>query len=88
MATETTTLDEVLQISERLSPVDQLRLISQLSEQLSGTVTLQGQGQPVDMLALAGVGADVWGSIDIDAYIDRERASWEALFETWQSTPR
>jgi hypothetical protein len=76
MAIEGTTLDEVLNISQNLSPTDQLRLISQLSEQLSGTITDQPQGEQVDMLSMVGVGADLWSLVDVDAYLDEERASW------------
>ncbi len=77
MVIEGRTLDEVLSISQRLSPSDQLRLISQLSEELSGKIADRNQGEPIDMLSLVGVGADVWQSIDVDAYLEEERSSWE-----------
>jgi hypothetical protein len=75
MANETVTLDEALDVSKRLSSADQLRLISLLSERLRSKMD-QG-AEPVDMLSLAGLGADIWREIDVDEYLEQERASWE-----------
>ncbi len=76
MASKTMTLDQILSLSERLSPADQLRLISLLSERLRSEM---GQGdEPVDMLSLSGLGAELWQEIDIVAYLEQERASWES----------
>lgn len=75
MTREAATLDEALSITEMLSPADQLRLISILSERLSSEIELEAE--PVDMLTLAGLGAEVWGGVDVDAYLDEERNSWE-----------
>lgn len=75
MASHGPTLNDVLGMSERLSVADQLRLISQLSERLRSQV--DQEGQPVDMLSLAGLGADLWREIDVEAYLEQERASWE-----------
>jgi len=77
VAIDRRTLDEVIDLSQRLSPSDQLRLISQLSEQLSDVVTDWDEIERIDMLSMVGVGADLWQSIDVDAYLDQERASWE-----------
>jgi len=75
MATEALTLDQVLDISGQLKPSDQLRLISVLSERLRREI---GQGSElVDMLSLAGVGADLWAQVDVAAYLEQERASWD-----------
>ena len=76
MASHGPTLNDVLDMSERLSVVDQLRLISQLSERLRSQV--DQEDQPVDMLSLAGLGADLWREIDVEAYLEQERASWES----------
>ncbi|HIQ05246.1 MAG TPA: hypothetical protein EYH31_06060 [Anaerolineae bacterium] len=76
MTTRATTLDHVLDISKRLSLADQLSLISQLSERVRQE--LERDGEPVDMLSLAGLGAEFWQEIDVDAYLERERASWES----------
>lgn len=76
--TETTavTLDQALHISQQLALPDQLRLISLLSERLRREI--DQDDEPVDMLSLAGLGAKVWQEIDVAAYIDRERASWQS----------
>ena len=75
MARDTVTLDQALVISEKLSPADQLRLISLLSERLRNEVGREVG--PVDLLSLAGLGADLWQQIDLVAYLEQERASWE-----------
>ena len=72
---EITSLENVLEISRRLSPADQLRLISLLSERLR--LGMDAYSETVDMLSLAGLGAELWQGIDVEDYIDRERASWE-----------
>jgi len=76
MTTGKTTLDEAVRISERLSPTDQLRLIGLLSERLRHE--LDRDNEPVDMLSLAGLGAEIWQEIDVDAYLEQERASWQS----------
>jgi hypothetical protein len=76
MASQTITLDAVLYASEQLSLADQLRLISLLSERLRSEID-QDDG-PVDMLSLAGLGAELWQAIDVAAYLEQERASWES----------
>jgi len=68
MATEAVTLDQVLDISERLKPSDQIRLISALSERLRQE--MGESAELVDMLSLAGVGADLWAQIDVAAYLE------------------
>lgn len=75
MATEIVTLDQVLDISEQLKPSDQLRLISVLSERLRQE--LGESAELVDMLSLAGVGADLWAQTDVAAYLEQERSSWD-----------
>jgi hypothetical protein len=75
MVSETVTLDKLLDISEQLSPTDQLRLISLLSERLRSE--MGHEDNPVDMLSLAGLGAELWHDIDVDAYLEKERTSWE-----------
>jgi hypothetical protein len=75
MASKTMTLDRVLDLSEQLPATDQLRLINLLSERLLHTLT--PASEPVDILSTAGLGADLWRGIDVDAYLEEERASWE-----------
>ncbi len=75
MTDTTVTLDRVLDITQRLSQADQLRLISLLSGRLCQV--MPEKGKPVDLLSLAGLGEDLWHKIDVDAYLEQERASWE-----------
>ena len=72
---ETAKLSDALRISEQLSPADQLRLIGLLSDRLRGEMTTHAD--PIDMLSLAGVGAELWQEIDVAAYLEQERASWQ-----------
>ena len=70
------TLDEAIVVSERLSPSDRLRLIGILSERLRSEWE-QGV-EPIDMLSLAGVGAEIWKDLDIPSYLEQERAGWDS----------
>ena len=70
------TLDEAIVVSERLSPSDRLRLIGILSDRLRDELD-QGT-ESIDMLSLAGLGADVWQDLDVSQYLERERASWDS----------
>ena len=75
MATEAVTLEQVLSISEQLKPSDQLRLIGVLSERLR--CEMEPGAAPIDILSLAGLGADLWAQLDVAAYLEEERASWD-----------
>jgi hypothetical protein len=75
MTEQITTLDEAVGVSERLSPSDQLRLIGILSERLRSE--LEQGTEPIDMLSLAGLGAEIWKGLDIPTYLEQERASWD-----------
>jgi len=75
MAEETVTLEQAVVISEKLSPADRLRLISVLSEQLRGEI--EQNVKSIDILSQVGLGAEMWQQIDVDAYLEEERASWD-----------
>ena len=76
MTGQIATLDEAIVASGMLSLSDQLRLIGILSERLRGELE---QGiEPVDMLSLAGLGAEIWKDLDITTYLEQERASWDS----------
>ena len=74
MIDRTATLNEAIGVSERLTPSDRLRLIGILSDRLSDE--LEPGAKPIDMLSLAGLGAEVWQRIDVGQYLEQERASW------------
>ena len=76
MTERTATLDEAIVVSEKLSPSDRLRLIGILSERLRSELE---QGiEPIDMLSMAGLGAEVWKGLDIPTYLEQERTSWDS----------
>lgn len=75
MSHETTTLEQTLQMARQLALSEQLRLISLLSDQLR--LELDQQEEPVDMLTLTGLGAELWQQVDVAAYLEEERSSWD-----------
>jgi hypothetical protein len=75
VTTQKVTLDEALRASEQLPLADQLRLTGLLSERLRRA--LDRAGDQVDMLSLAGLGAELWQEIDVAAYLEQERSSWQ-----------
>jgi hypothetical protein len=66
---------EVLASSEKLSVLDQLRLITELSLRLRQELV---ESEPVDLLTLTGVGKEVWANIEVETYLNEERDSWPA----------
>ena len=74
MSTDALTWQEALVTVEKLPVADQLRLISELLLRMQN---LSAASERLDLLDLAGVGADVWRDIDSDKYIDQERDSWQ-----------
>jgi len=76
MTNQTVTLDEAIVVSKKLAPLDRLRLIGILSDGLRSE--LKQDAEPVDMLSLAGLGAEIWQTIDVTQYLDQERSSWDS----------
>jgi hypothetical protein len=76
MATAVNELERVLDLTAQLSSADQLRLIELLVAQVRARQ--ENESATVDMLSLVGVGADLWQQIDVDAYLEQERNSWES----------
>ena len=76
MTEQIASLDEAIVVSERLSPSDQLRLIGILSERLRDD--LEQGTEPIDMLSLTGLGAEIWKDLDVAIYLEQERASWDS----------
>lgn len=71
----TVTWQEALLIAEKLSRIDQLRLVSELLQRIESRVV---ESEPIDLLDLAGVGADIWAKVDTNTYINEERDSWQS----------
>lgn len=72
---KTAKLDDVLVMSRQLPRADRLRLISLLSEDLRSE--MEASEPLVDMLSLAGLGAELWQTVDVDAYLEQERSDWD-----------
>jgi hypothetical protein len=65
---------EILNRAQRLSPVDQLRLL----EDLAAIVRRQVAPQPRrSIMELQGLGKEIWRDIDAQEYIDQERDTWD-----------
>ena len=75
MITESISIEKVFNMSRQLSLTDQLQLISWLSERVRQE--MDRANEPIDMLSLAGLGAELWQAVDVDAYLEQERASWD-----------
>ena len=75
MVTESISIEKVFNISQQLSLTDQLLLISWLSERVRQEVDQANES--IDVLSLAGLGAELWQTVDVDAYLEQERASWD-----------
>jgi hypothetical protein len=69
----TTAYYEVLSRVQRLTPVDQLRLLEELAALVRHQVTTRTQRS---FLELQGLGKEIWWCIDAQEYVDQERASW------------
>lgn len=69
----TSTYEATLELAASLSAEEKLRLIRVLLSQ-AGTVPAANGARSI--LELRGLGAEVWGQIDAQEYVDRERDSW------------
>ena len=64
---------EILTRIQKLTPSDQLRLLEQLAVLVRRQIAVQPRRS---ILELKGLGKEIWKDIDIQEYIDQERASW------------
>jgi hypothetical protein len=65
--------DQAKRSVQALGPADQLRLIAELVERLSGELDRRPRRS---LLELQGLGKGVWLGVDVDEYLRRERSSW------------
>jgi hypothetical protein len=65
--------EQILRDVESLSRAEQLRLISELAENLR--VEAPPESRP-SILDLQGLGKEIWQGVDAQDYVDRERSSW------------
>jgi hypothetical protein len=68
------TYDQVLKMARRLNLPEQLRLLENLTQIVRQQVE---EPEKHSIMELEGLGAEVWQNIDVQAYIDQERSSWE-----------
>ena len=74
----TTTLDEVLDLAQRLPPADRARLIELLQNQEDHTQPKNGiPPKRQGLRALRGLGKELWQQIDSTEYLRQERAAWD-----------
>jgi len=64
---------EILNRVQRLTPADQLRLLEELAALVRRQVMIRPRRS---ILELQGLGKEIWQGIDVQEYVDRERASW------------
>ncbi len=65
---------DVLTLSQQLQVGEQLRLLEALAQVLRERLTTQPQHS---IMELQGLGKEIWQDIEVEAYIEEERASWD-----------
>lgn len=63
---------DLLDRVERLESQEQLRLLGDIAAMLRRRTG----SRPASILALRGLGKEVWDGVDAQEYVERERASW------------
>ncbi len=56
-----------------LTRADRLKLLARMADDLAEN----DDSQPLDILDLEGVGAEVWQGVDVEAYLDAARNEWD-----------
>jgi hypothetical protein len=64
---------EALRAIRELNPEDWLDMLVDITNMLRSTPPLQPRHS---VMELEGLGAELWQQIDVDEYIEMERASW------------
>lgn len=65
----TASYENALQLAAALTRDEQLRLMRELAVHAAGE-------EPTSVLALCGLGEEIWRQIDAQEYVRRERSSW------------
>ena len=65
---------DVLTLSQQLQVGEQLRLLEALAQVLRERLTTQPQHS---IMELQGLGKEIWQDIEVEAYIEEERVSWD-----------
>jgi hypothetical protein len=69
----TASYESALQIAASLSREEQLRLIRELTERAAQEAASEVE---TSLLALCGLGQEIWQQMDAQEYVRRERSSW------------
>ncbi|MGD2050485.1 MAG: hypothetical protein PVH03_13360 [Chloroflexota bacterium] len=68
------TYKEVLTLARQLDASDRIRLLKALLASIGTEMDLKGSQRSI--LELKGLGREIWQDINVDKYIQDERASW------------
>ncbi|HOT91166.1 MAG TPA: hypothetical protein PLJ78_17720 [Anaerolineae bacterium] len=74
MTTPNITYNQILNLTKGLGREEQLQLLEALTQWLRHTPKTQTSHS---ILELRGLGKDIWQNMDVDAYINQERDSWD-----------
>ncbi len=80
-ASQTTAYYEALRAIKELNPEDWLDILVDVSNMLRTAPSSLRSRHSV--MELEGLGAEIWQQIDIDEYIEAERASWSKCQPTY-----
>ena len=70
----TSAYQEVLNLVKQLTPDEQLMLL----EELTAIVCRQSTAEPEhNIMEFKGIAKEAWAGVDVQAYINQERDSWE-----------
>jgi len=73
MDTIATQYHNVLNLAQQLDPLEQLRLLETLAVSVRHQVAPRSRRS---ILELQGLGKAIWQDVDVQAYVQEERASW------------
>ncbi len=79
MGEHTVTLEEVLSLARRLSPVDKIRLVQQIAPEVERTAI----GQAVKRKSLLGLCADLGPAPSAEDIDQARREAWMVIYNFW-----
>jgi hypothetical protein len=81
-------VQEVIEHIQHWSMEDLLEIRDAIDELLRQRENESSQEPSHSILELKGLGSEIWRAIDVDEYIEQERASWEKDDLPIQATPK
>jgi len=74
----TASVDDLYDLEIRGLPLpDRLRLAQRILGDVATDATAKEAGPPRSLLDLEGLGAELWGSVDAQEYVNRLREEWD-----------